>query len=150
MSAGGDVSGSKDQLPTEDHSNGGPRRRLYGLIALTLWGLALACSLVDAAWTFDRIRVLVLTRGLMMIDIAAALLFSNWWFIARRVVEPMTDCRVALRYGYEAGHTAGYTEGYDDGVITSDNAPVIHLASRRLGRFAGAPGARGNVDDHVS
>lgn len=146
MSAGGEVLVPKDQLPTEGNSEGGPRRRLYGAVALALWGLALSCSLLDAVWAFDRIRILVLTRGLTVIDVGAALLFSNWWFIARRVVEPMTDCRIALRYGYEAG----YTNGYDDGLITSSNAPVIHLASRRLGRFAGAPGARGDVDNHVS
>lgn len=80
-----------------------------------------------------------------MIDIAAALLFSNWWFIGRQVIEPMTDYRIALRYGYEGG----YADGYSDGIAASDISPVVPLAAHRSGRLTTVNGSRGRIDDHV-
>lgn len=145
MSVGGEVSGSKDQLPDESHSGGGGRCRLYGLVALVLWGLALTCSLLDAMWAFDRIRILVLTGGLMMIDLAGAVLFSTCWYIGRRVVEPMTDYRIAMRYGYEGG----YADGYSDGVAAPDLSPVVPLVPHQPGRLTSANGSRGRVNGHT-
>ena len=139
---------TSNELPTEEDPDAEPKRNRYGPIALTLWTLALTCSIVDAAFAYDRIKVLVLTGGLLMMDIAGAIVASNWWFTTRNVIGPMRDYRIALQYGY----SAGYADGYADAPAPAPLSPVVQLSTRRARRgLAVANGSdRGNVDDHVS
>lgn len=80
-----------------------------------------------------------------MIDLAGAVLFSNWWYIGRRVVEPMTDYRIAMRYGYEGG----YADGYSEGAFASDASSVVPLSDYRIGRTVSANGSRNGINGHV-
>jgi len=81
-----------------------------------------------------------------MIDIATALLFSNWWFVGRRVIEPMTDYRIALRYGYEGG----YADGYNDAVTAADNSRVVPLMPPdRSSRIDAANGSRSRIGGYA-
>ena len=148
MRAGGKVSSTDNELPKEEDPNSEPARNHYGSIALVLWTLALSCSVVDATLAFDRIKVLVFTGGLLMMDIAGAILASAWWFTSRNIINPMSDYRIALQYGY----SAGYADGYADAPAPAPLSPVVHISSRRVrGGLVGANGSpRGSVDDHVS
>jgi hypothetical protein len=148
MRAGGEVSSTNNELPKEEEPDAEPKHNHYGSVALTLWTLALMCSVVDATLAFDRIKVLILTGGLLLMDIAGAILASAWWFTSRNVISPMNDYRIALQYGY----SAGYADGYADAPAPASLSPVVHISSRRVcGGLVSANGSnRGNVDDHVS
>lgn len=96
------MSGSQES-PQEQGTKNDSRQRPYGAIALTLWGLAAVCSVVDALLFYDRIKVLLFTGGLLMMDIAAAVLVSLMRFLDKRLLGPLATYQAGLEYGFRAG-----------------------------------------------
>jgi hypothetical protein len=141
------MTGTTDgSLPGNESCSKRPRG-VFGTIALALWGLALTCSAVDALLAFDRIRVLVFTGGLVMMDLAAAVFFSLCWFQVRTPPGPVLN---ASDLGVFAEHIwlAAYSKCQDDNraaeprlIPTQDTGPI-------RGYYAAPDTDRTN--DHVS
>jgi hypothetical protein len=96
---------SEDPKPSPE-TNAIPLRRprLLGLLALTLWGAAIAVSGADALVAYDRIKILIFTGGLLMMDLSAAIVASLMWYVSRHYIQPLSENKTENEYCYRAGH----------------------------------------------
>lgn len=80
------------------------RPRLLGLLALALWGAAIAVSGADAILAYDRIKILIFTAGIVMMDLSAAIVTTLMWYVSRHYIQPLNENKAENEYCYRAGH----------------------------------------------
>jgi hypothetical protein len=78
--------------------------RLLGLLAWVLFALAPTAAAGAAALAHNRVQVLILVGGLVMTDLAVAIVISVMWFVARHYIEPLGENRIENEYCYRAGY----------------------------------------------
>jgi hypothetical protein len=124
--------GSKPSLET----NAIPLRRprLLGLLALTLWVTAVAVSGTDAVLAYDHTKVLIFTAGLVMMDLAAAIVTSLMWYVSRHYIQPLNENQAEIAYSYRAGFrdaTVRFLRPGPDLFLVRPVGPPQHVSPQR-------------------
>lgn len=90
-----------------------------GGVALALWGSAFGWTTVAAEYAYDRPKVLQFIRGLLMMDIALAVLATLLWYLTKYYLRPQEEARAIREYLYRAG--------YRDATMKLLNNRELHL-----------------------
>jgi hypothetical protein len=121
--------------------------RLLGAIALTLWTIAPLSSAATAELAYNKTKILLFVGGLLMMDIALAVLASVVWLWVKHYVNPQAENRAVDDYLLRAAHAAAAQKRLKR---TTDLHLVRPPEPRRSSDGVALPNSEGRADDHVS
>jgi hypothetical protein len=113
-----------------------------------LWITAVAVSGADALVAYDRIKILIFTAGLVMMDLAAAIVISLMWYVSRHYIRPLNERKAEIEYSYRAGFrdaTMRFLRPGPDLFLVRPVAPPQRVPAQPRGYFA----AEERAGDHV-
>jgi hypothetical protein len=69
-----------------------------------MWLVAGAIPAAGASLLYHREKLLILAVGVDVMDLAAAIVVSMMWFVARHYIQPLNNNRAENEYSYRAGY----------------------------------------------